>query len=183
MSGSFWPASREGAAPGAEAVCWDEVVRRYRAPLRGFFAHRVANAADVDDLVQEVFVQLMKRGGDAPIEHVQQYLFQTAANVLRDQGRKRLVRRHDAHESYEEDLHAVASELSPERLLLGEETLARVAAALRQLPARCQDVFFLRAMDRQPFTDIARLLGVSKSTVEKDMARALMHLDRVINTD
>lgn len=162
---------------------WDEIARSYRAPLRGFFANRVANKADVDDLVQEVFVQLMKRTGSEPIEHVQQYLFQTAANVLRDQRRKRQVRQHDAHESYEEDLHAIASELSPERMVIGEETLARVVTALRQLPTRCQDVFFLRAMDRHPFADIARMLGVSKSTVEKDMARALMHLDQIINTD
>lgn len=160
---------------------WESVARHYSKPLRGFFASRVQNPADVDDLVQEVFVQLIRRSRGKPIEHVQQYLFQSAANVLRDHGRRQQARRDHAHEPYDEDLDEAAStRLSPERILLGRESIARVAAALEQLPERTHDVFFLRAVDRCKFADIARMLDVSKSTVEKDMIKALVHLDRVL---
>lgn len=160
---------------------WAHVAQRYRAPLSGFFANRVRNVADVDDLVQEVFVQLIKRARGEPIEHIEQYLFQTAANVLKDQGRRRQARQQDVHESYDEDLHALVTELSPERVLIGEESMGRVASALEQLPERTRDVFFLRALDHCKFADIARMLGVSKSTVEKEMVKAMMHLDHALN--
>lgn len=160
---------------------WAHVAQRYRSALSGFFANRVRNPSDVDDLVQEVFVQLIKRTRGEPIEHIEQYLFQTAANVLKDQGRRRQARQQDAHDSYDEDLHMLATELSPERVLLGEESMAHVARALQQLPERTRDVFFLRAMDRCKFADIARMLGVSKSTVEKEMVKAMTHLDHAMN--
>ena len=156
---------------------WAQIARRYRAPLTGFFATRVRNPSDVDDLVQDVFVQLIRRAEGGPIEHVEQYLFQVAANVLRDQGRRRQVRHADEHDAYDEDLHALATEISPERVLLGEESLARVTEALSTLPERTRDVFLLRALERCKFGDIARMLGVSKSTVEKEMARAMAHLN------
>jgi RNA polymerase sigma factor (sigma-70 family) len=161
---------------------WDNVARRYRVALGGFFANRVRNAADVDDLVQEVFVQLIRRGRGEPIEHIEQYLFQVAANVLRDHGRRRLVRHQDEHYSFDEDIHIFATEISPERVLLGEESLARFENALEQLPERTRDIFLLRSMERCKFADIARMLGVSKSTVEKEMVKAMMHLDRVLNS-
>lgn len=160
---------------------WEHVARRYRAPLSGFFANRVRNPADVDDLVQEVFVQLIKRTRGEPIEHIEQYLFQTAANVLKDQGRRKQARHQDAHDSFDEDLHVLAMELSPERVVLGEESVERVARALQELPERTRDIFFLRAMDHCKFADIARMLGVSKSTVEKEMVKAMSHLDHVMN--
>lgn len=161
---------------------WDSVARRYRAALSGFFANRVRNPSDVDDLVQEVFVQLIKRARGEPIEQIEQYLFQVAANVLRDHARRKQVRHHDEHCSFDEDLHVFSTDISPERVLLGEESVARVAQALEQLPERTRDVFFLRAMDHCKFSDIARMLGVSKSTVEKEMVKAMMHLDRVLNS-
>ncbi len=160
---------------------WAHVARRYRAPLSGFFANRVRNPSDVDDLVQEVFVQLIKRARGEPIEHIEQYLFQTAANVLKDQGRRKQARHQDAHDSFDEELHALSTEISPERVLIGEESVARVAQALDQLPERTRDIFFLRALDHCKFADIARMLGVSKSTVEKEMVKAMLHLDRVMN--
>src|SRR5690606_10310350 len=86
-----------------EASRWQNLMQRFDRPLRGYLATRVRNPSDIDDLVQEVFIQLLRRGSGAPIEHVQQYLFQVASSVLCDQGRYMKSRRSDAHETYEED--------------------------------------------------------------------------------
>lgn len=164
-----------------DASRWEAIARHYTAPLRGYFAKRVHNPADVDDLIQEVFVQLLRRSRGKPIERVQQYLFQVAANVLRDQGRRRQVRHLDEHESYDEEWHEFSTEISPERVLLGEDAVAQVATALQRLPQRTQDVFFLRAIDRCKYKDIARKLGVSLSTVEKEMSDAIVYLHEILN--
>lgn len=164
-----------------DASRWETIARLYTMPLRGYFSKRVRNQADVDDLIQEVFVQLLRRSRGKPIERVQQYLFQVAANVLRDQGRRGQARHLDEHESYDEARHEFSTEISPERVLLGEDAIERVATALQRLPQRTQDVFFLRAIDRCKFKDIARKLGVSLSTVEKEMADAILYLHEKLN--
>jgi RNA polymerase sigma-70 factor (ECF subfamily) len=163
-----------------EAARWEKVARQYDAPLRGFFAKRVRNQADVDDLVQAVFVQLMQRGRGQPIEHVHQYIFRVAANVLRDQHRRSQARRQDVHESYDESEHAVRSDLSPERVLLGREAVERMAAALEELPERTRDIFILRGIRLCKYEDIAEMLGLSKHTVLKHMSKAMKHLTRIL---
>lgn len=164
-----------------QAAQWESVALRYRGPLRGFFAKRVKDQADVEDLIQDVFLHLIRRAQGGPIEKVEQYIFQTAANVLRDSGRRRQVRDLDAHESFDEEIHPLRSEISPERVLLGKESLARVAAALRQLPQRTRDVFVLRTMEKHKYAEIAGMMEISTRAVEKHMAKALAHLGRVMD--
>lgn len=166
-----------------DAARWEEVARQYDAPLRGFFVKRVRNQADVDDLVQAVFVQLMQRGRGKPIEHVHQYIFRVAANVLRDQHRRNQARRRDVHETYEESQHAIRSDISPERVLLGQESVERMAAALEDLPERTRDIFVLRGIRLCKYDDIADMLGLSKHTVLKHMSKAMKHLTRILKED
>lgn len=165
-----------------KASQWESVALRYRAPLRGFFARRVRNAADVDDLVQEVFLRLIGRVQGGPIEKVEQYLFQSAANVLRDSGRRSSVREADAHESFDEMVHEFDTDITPERVLLGKESVALVVVALKQLPERTRDIFVLRALEQRKYADIATLLHISTRAVEQHMSRALAHLGRALES-
>lgn len=163
-----------------EIARWERAAQQFISPLRGFFHNRVRNPADVDDLVQEVFVQLIQRernqtNGEA-VEHLEQYIFQTAANILRDRGRRDQVRHRDEHESYEESEHGFVTEITPERIVLGEEGIARVDAVLRQLPERTRDVFILRWVNKHTFPEIARKLGMTKRHAQRHMAAALKHL-------
>lgn len=159
---------------------WANIVRRFGPPLRGYFANRVRNPDDIEDLVQAVFLQLLQRADGGPIEHVQQYIFQVANNVLRDQGRRRKVRLHDQHDSYDEDVHGQGSDIPMERMLIAQESVARVVAALRELPARTREVFFLRGLGRRRHEDVALMLGISRRAVHKHMARAYKHLGQVL---
>lgn len=160
---------------------WENVARRYTSALRGFFAKRVHEQDDVEDLIQDVFVRLIQRTSEHPIEKVEQYIFQTAANVLRDRGRRRAARHQEAHESYDEEIHeTVDSEFPPERVLMGRESVAEMAAALEDLPERTRDIFVLRALEQHKYCEIARMLKISTRATEKHMAKALAHLSRVL---
>jgi RNA polymerase sigma factor (sigma-70 family) len=149
---------------------------RYRAPLRGFFAKRVRDANEVDDLTQEVFLHLLRRASGDAIEHVEQYVFQVAANVLRDWARRRKVRAADVQESFDEAIHQPVTDISPERVLLGEEAVKVIAAILRRLPERTRDVFVLRALEKRKYGEISEMLGISVRAAEKHMAKALAQL-------
>src|ERR1700722_11748150 len=71
--------------------------RRYRVPLIRYFGKRIREAYDVDDLVQEVFIRLVRQAAIESVEQIDSYVFQTAANVIRDRARRLAVRHHRDH--------------------------------------------------------------------------------------
>ncbi len=160
----------------AQADDVDHVVRENEAMLRRFIALRVRGAMDVDDLVHEVFLRFARRPADQVIERLESYLFQTAANLIRDGARHQRVRRQTMSEVTA--FSAGATEPSPEQSLIDRQTLVQVRAALADLPERTRHVFLLYRIDGLRHQDIARALGVSVSTVEKDVRQAMAHLTR-----
>jgi RNA polymerase sigma factor (sigma-70 family) len=149
-----------------------------RDPLIGYFRRRVAEQDDVQDLVQEVFLRLSTRGGEDGIENLRGYVFQVAASVLADRGRRRTVRKHDAHIEFDPD-RGGGAELGPDRIVAGREALKAVMAAVAQMPDRTRTVFILRRLEGMAYRDIAAQLGVSVSAVEKHMLRATERLARL----
>lgn len=154
----------------------DLVVRRHEGVLRRFVVSRIGRDADVDDIVQEVFVRFARRTPGEGIERLEAYLFQTASNLIRDRARRRQVRREAAAEA--EDASASQAPTSPEQTLIDRQTLALVRQALGDLPERTRNVFLLHRVDGMRHQDIAGALNMSVSTVEKDVRRAMAHLTR-----
>lgn len=119
-----------------------------------------------EDLAQDTFLRLMNR-----TEEVRDasYLFRTAQNLAIDHLRAQRVR--TAH------AEAVAVDpekgRAPENALEAREELRVLQTALAGLPERVQRVFLLNRLDGMSYGEIAVRLGVSVSTVEKDMIRAL----------
>jgi RNA polymerase sigma factor (sigma-70 family) len=145
--------------------------------LTRFFRRRVEDPAEVDDLVQEVFLRLARRGGVGDMERVGGYVFETAASVLRDRQRRRRARCAEAHDLFDPERHADA-DFPPDRVLDGQERLRRASAALLELPERTRHVFVLRRLEGLRYQDVAKRLGLSVSSVEKHMQRAMAHLIR-----
>ncbi len=157
-----------------------EVVAQYRLPLLRFFQRRVGPGDDADDLVQDVFSRLVAKDL-AAIENIEGYVFQIAANVVRDRARRAGVRRimTEAPEGldYEDE-----AGFSPERILQSREALQLLVAALYELPEPIRIVFSHYHFDGVAQVEISRRMGLSLSTVEKHMAKANAHLlDRMRN--
>jgi RNA polymerase sigma factor (sigma-70 family) len=142
--------------------------------LRAYFSKRVP-PAEVDDLVQEVFLRMQVHGGGARIEHMEGYLFSVAASVLTDRARRWAVRHGSAHTALEETHHPT-EDLTPERVLLDREALNLVVDAIVDLPARTREVFVLHRFEEMSCSAIAVRLGITVSGVEKHIMKALRHL-------
>jgi RNA polymerase sigma factor (sigma-70 family) len=153
----------------------DQLAARYRLPLRRFFERRLRHSPDPDDLVQEVFVRLVRQGNMNAVQHLDGYVFQVAANVLRDHARRWSIRAEESNHAQIEDVDPEGG-FSPERVLLGEEALERLIAALQELPEKTQVIFARYHFESVSQVDIARRLNISISTVEKHMSRANAHL-------
>ena len=156
----------------------EEWSRRYRPALLSFFQRRMPSGADREDLVQEVFLRLARQDLTA-IANVEGYLFQAAANVLKDWRRRGVRHAADAHEPASEDLPAEV-DFTPERVLLGKDAVSALIAALEMLPERTRAVFLLYHFDQLPQAEIARRLGIAVRTVENNMAKAHAHLAAVM---
>lgn len=157
----------DGPASGGDDLhVW---VLQYGPALRRYFARR-ANAADVDDLVQDVFLLMQSRGDASEIENVEGYLFRTAANVL-GQRRRRATWAWGRQDEVD-DASSPADELSPERILIGKENFEALVEALEELPARSALAFMLFRLERLPQEDIARRMGISVRAVRALVNRA-----------
>ncbi len=150
--------------------------------LTRYFERHVHESADVEDLVQEVFMRLLHRRDLTAIDRPEGYLFETAASVIRDRARKRVVRHAQDHESYDESVHAI-EDASLERVSMDREALQAVVRALHELPERTRTVFILHRMEELRQTEIARRLGISVSAVEKHMIKAVAYLMDKVGLD
>ena len=150
---------------------------QFRAPLARYFEKRIGAQADIDDLVQEVFLRLAGGGSIESVEQPEAYLFRTAANLLIDRKRRMTARAAEAHESYDESVHGCAQEsLNPERALLGTQALEQLVATLYELPERTRTVWALYHLEDLSHAEIGRRLGIAVSTIEKHMSRASARL-------
>lgn len=166
-----------GAAATEDAAFLERLADRYKGPLRSFFIKRLrADDPSADDLVQDVFLRLSRRGNLGALEQVDAYLFQTAANVLKDHLRK--SSRGFQPQDLDPDADPESEEADAERVLIGRETVRAVIRALQTLPRRTRDIFVLNRFEGWSYARIAEELGVSVSAVEKHMMKALVHLAR-----
>ena len=157
-----------------------ELNERFRGPLMSFFYRRVGDRAEAEDLTHEVFVRLISASSLSAVENANAFVFKVAANLLRD--RQRHAGRWRMHEyPIDEDLvYEVANEFlehrTPERTVAGRQTLAAVIASLDELGQRTRNIFVLFRLEHMKQREIASLFGISQSTVEKTIMKAVMHL-------
>ena len=146
-----------------------------RSSLISYFRRRVRDPAEVDDLVQDVFLRIVQRGGTSGLDHFEGYVFQTAASVLADRHRRRTVRHADDHIQFDADEHAEL-DFDAERLIEGKTALRAATTALMALPERTRIIFLLKRLEGFRHREIAHRLGISVSAVEKHMLKAVQHL-------
>jgi RNA polymerase sigma-70 factor (ECF subfamily) len=155
-------------------------LQAHAAALQRYFRKRVP-AAEVDDLVQEVFLNLQSRRAEQPIENIEGYLFAVAGHVLLRY--RSHARRAGTHfEAIGEENQHVAGEPSPERVLSSHEELSRLVAALDALPPRTRDVFVLHRFEEMTYSAIAKSQHISVSAVEKLIMNALRLLKAHLET-
>lgn len=142
----------------------------YQKRLESFVLRIVGCQAAAADVVQELFLRFWGRSIDRP-DDAAAYLFRSARNLAIDHLRAQRVRTpralEDAPEPCEDEAYL------PDAVLTARDELRLVDEALRALPKRARQVFLLHRVHGQSYPEIAHAFGVSISTVEKDMMRAI----------
>lgn len=155
---------------------WEPYASRYRQVLMAFFLRRVSNHAEAEDLTQDALIRLAG-ANTASVEHPDAYVFQVAANLLRDRQRRNRVRNEYLIALWRTEQGRVEAR-DPSRVAEARESLASLQSALRELQARTRNVFLLYRLEHMGKPEIAASFGISCSAVDKHLMRALAHLVR-----
>jgi len=149
-----------------------EVVGREETRLRNFIRRRVADPRDVEDIVQDVFSELVEANHRLmPIDHVTGWLFQVARNRIIDLFRRKKP------EPFEEDVHLLESlDAGPENAYARSVLVEELEDALDELPKEQRDVFIAHEIDGKSFKEISAATGVSVNTLLSRKHYAVLHL-------
>lgn len=151
--------------------------------MRRFIRSRVADPGDVDDVLQDVFAELVEANRLLmPIEHVTAWLFRVARNRITDLFRKRrpdlledVFDTDDAERGQLEDLLPSPDD-GPDAAFARAVLLAEIEAAIAQLPPDQRDVFVAHELDGISFKTLAADTGVSVNTLLSRKRYAVLRL-------
>jgi len=153
--------------------------------LRRFVRRRVADAADVEDIVQDVFSELVESYRlPRPVEQVGAWLYRVARNRIIDFFRKKRPESlEDLAESAAGEDDAIGVEgllpspdAGPEAAYARGVLLEELDAALNELPAEQREVFIAHEIEGRSFKELAAESGVSMNTLLSRKRYAVLHL-------
>ena len=161
-----------------------DVVKREQSRLRNFIRRRVPDPRDVEDILQEVFYELVEANRLLmPIEHVTAWLFRVARNRITDILRKKkpesfsdtAVADEDGELLQFEDL-LPSPDAGPEGLYLRNVLLDELEFALDELPQEQRAVFVAHELEGRSFKEMAAETGLSVNTLLSRKRYAVLHL-------
>ena len=160
-----------------------EVVARERRRLGSFIRRRVPDPADAEDILQEVFGELVESVRLLrPIEQVGAWLYQVARNRIIDRFRRRSIEATASPDPINGDELDALSELLPSPQAGPDAQYARrvlveqLDAALEELPAEQRDVFVAHELEGESFRELATRTGLSINTLLSRKHYAVLHL-------
>ena len=148
-----------------------EVVSREESRLRNFIRRRVADPRDAEDILQDVFSELVEANQLLmPIDHLSGWLFQVARNRIID-----LFRRRKPESLELEDL-LPSPDAGPDALMARAALLDELEAAIAELPPEQRDVFVAHELHGRSFKEMAAAAGVSVNTLLSRKRYAVLRL-------
>jgi RNA polymerase sigma factor (sigma-70 family) len=184
--------------PGTEPMAVEqdrqiaEVVTREQSRLRHFIRRRVPDPRDAEDILQDVFYELVEANRLLmPIDHVTGWLFRVARNRITDLFRKKRPARFsevaagrapgdsgssdpDTELRFEDLLPSPDD--GPEALYARQVLLEELERAIDDLPPEQREVFVGHELDGRSFKEMAAETGVSVNTLLSRKRYAVRHL-------
>ena len=161
-----------------------EVVTREQSRLRNFIRRRVPDPRDAEDILQDVFYELVEANRLLmPIEHVTGWLFRVTRNRITDFFRRKKPEQFSDPAAADEDDEPLRLEellpspdAGPEALYARNVLLDELALAVEELPREQRDVFVAHELDGRSFKEMAAETGVGVNTLLSRKRYAVGHL-------
>ena len=161
-----------------------EVVKREQSRLRNFIRRRVPDPRDAEDILQDVFYELVEANRLLmPIEHVTGWLFRVARNRITDLFRRKQPESFSNTALKDEDDELLRFEdllpspdAGPEALYARSLLLDELELAIGELPQEQREVFVAHELEGRSFKQMSAENGVSVNTLLSRKRYAVLHL-------
>jgi RNA polymerase sigma factor (sigma-70 family) len=164
----------------------EQALERDEPRLRNYIRKHVVDLATAEDILQEVFVELVETYRLVkPIEQVTGWLFRVAKNRIIDRFRGRKLESLSQAKYGDDDEEAVsledllpAPDAGPEAAYVRSVLLEEIDAALQEMPPEQRSVFIAHEWEGYSFKELSAETGVSVNTLLSRKRYAVLHLRR-----
>lgn len=152
----------------------EELASKQGARLRQFLRARVRNAADIPDIIQEVFLRLLRVPNQETIRAPEAYIFTIARHVAQQHTLQSAAQAGSAEldETFA-DLHCVAG-ADPALEVSAQQCLDELNQALLQMSPKVRSTFLLYRRDGMSIDEISEQLRISRPMAKKYLVKALV---------
>jgi RNA polymerase sigma factor (sigma-70 family) len=152
------------------------LVASHGSQLRRFLLVRVRNTADVPDIVQEVYLRMLRVPNVESIRSPEAYLFTVAQHVVQQHALKQSAAPPSIELTQMLNAPQAVPDVDPVLDLDAQQCLERLQGALDQLSPKARATFMLHRRDGLSFDEIGARLGISRAMVKKYLMQSLMQL-------
>ena len=145
----------------------------HRVALRRYLRKFTSGAEDIDDLVQEAYVRVCAMPQGQEVESPRALIFRIARNLAVDRARQVSAHATDPVGDFE-PLDVSTPEAGPDEQADTSRRFESFCAAVEELPPVCRRVFVLRKVYQLSHEEIAEVLGMAHSTIEKHVTKGLV---------
>ena len=146
--------------------------------LRRFLLARVRNVADVPDIVQEVYLRMLRVPNIESIRSPEAYLFTVARHVVQQHTLRQTATPPSVELTQMLDLPSATPDMDPVLATDAAQCVEQLQSAMEELSPKVRATFLLHRRDGLSFDDIGAQLGLSRSMVKKNLLKALLHFRR-----
>ena len=147
----------------------EELATRHAQKLRRFLRSRVRNSADIPDIVQEVFLRLLRIPNHETIRAPEAYVFTIANHVAQQHSLKSTSAAHLG-----DGLSDVRAVSDPALEVVAQQCVEILDRALLQLSPKAQATFLLHRRDGKSMDEISQELGISRPMAKKYLVKTLV---------
>ncbi len=173
-----------------DSAAFETLVEIYSPRLYGYFYRLTGRREDAEDLLQEVFVRVVRMIGRYEHDNrLDAWLFRIATNLVRDRVRRQ--RRSPGHEASggQENEPGMLEEVpdddvdQPDDVLQTAEQVDQLQRALKRLPGAEREVILLRHFSQMSFKEVAEAMGTPLGTALARAHRGLTKLRQLMEKD
>ncbi|UTW44551.1 sigma-70 family RNA polymerase sigma factor [bacterium SCSIO 12696] len=152
----------------------ERLIKKHGPTLVNFLSKRLKNREDAEDIAQSTFLRLYTMDDPERVDNPRAFLFQVASNMSVDQLRRQTRMNHYLEKEHlKADSQQRTSDDSPDQLLEAQQKSADIYRVIEAMPSNVRQAFMLSRTRNLPYAEIAKLMGVSVSSVEKYILDAL----------
>jgi RNA polymerase sigma-70 factor (family 1) len=165
---------------------FEEFFYLYYPRLKNYALRILHNEAEAEDLVQDIFIQLWEKGIKSDNKNISSFLFTSLKNKCLNILKHRVVK--DKHiiqstNAVTEELYHISFQNSGEFISMEEMLINEVENIIAETPEKCQTAFRLKWFEGKKIREIAEIMDISTTMVDKHLAKGMKVVKNKLNTE